>query len=38
MPEHLRQFIDVCRKAIRMFEFAPETHSSLPLIGSSTTI
>jgi hypothetical protein len=29
MPEHLRQFIDVRRKAIRMFEFAPETHSSL---------
>jgi hypothetical protein len=31
-------FIDVRRKAIRMFQFAPETHSSLPLIGISTTI
>jgi hypothetical protein len=38
LPEHLRQFIDLRRKAIRMFEFAPETHSSLPPIGTSTTI
>jgi len=38
MPDHLRQFIGVRRKAIRMFQFAPETYPSLPLIGISTTI
>ena len=38
MPDNLRQFIDVRRKAIRMFQFAPETHPSLPVIGISTAI
>jgi hypothetical protein len=28
----------VRRNAIRMFQFAPETHPSLPLIAISTTI
>jgi hypothetical protein len=38
MPDNLRQFIDVRRKAIRMFQFAPETHPSLPLMRISTAI
>jgi hypothetical protein len=37
MPNHLRHFIDIRRKPIRMLQFAPKTHPSLPLIGSSTT-
>jgi hypothetical protein len=36
--DNLRQFIDVRRKAIRMFQFAPETHPSLPLMRISTAI
>src|SRR5947209_2588331 len=38
MPNYLRQFTNVSRKAIRNLHSAPETHPSLPLIGISTTI
>jgi hypothetical protein len=38
MPDCLRQFTKVSRQTIRDLRSAIETHPSLPLIGTSTTI